>query len=301
MMSMRHAPPPLSDFLTHDALDALLARARDEDLGPKGLDVTSRYCIPPDLDETGWLRSRAAGRLAGLAVLPQIAAIYDAKLSVTLETTDGCVVQSNETVARLDGPLRSMLAMERIALNLLGHLSGIATLTGQFVEAVSHTHAAILDTRKTLPGLRALEKYAVACGGGVNHRMGLYDAMLIKDNHLAHLPASDLTTELRRAIKAARQEHPELKFIEVEVDDLKQLEAVLTLDVDIVLLDNMTPHQLAQAVALRDARAPAIQLEASGGIDLEQAAIVADSGVDRISVGALTHSPPTLDLGLDLR
>ena len=181
----------------------------------------------------------------------------------------------------------------------LGRLSGIATLTAACVAKCEGTNAKILDTRKTTPTLRGLEKYAVACGGGVNHRMGLYDAVLLKDNHLARVPGKALGDRVAAAVERARREFPSLKFIEVEVDTLDQLEAVLPTGVDIVLLDNMRPATLARAVAMRDEAAPGVALEASGGVTLDTLTELAATGVDRLSIGALTHSAPALDIALD--
>jgi nicotinate-nucleotide pyrophosphorylase (carboxylating) len=191
-----------------------------------------------------------------------------------------------------------LLMMERTALNFLQRLSGIATLTARFVAEVAGTKAVILDTRKTTPGWRALEKYAVRCGGGTNHRFGLYDAVLIKDNHLAWLAEGG--DPIGRAVAAARAGAPKgNKFIEVEVDTLEQLDRALEVGPDIILVDNLGPEKLAEAVRRRDAKAPGILLEASGGVTLETVRGLALTGVDRISVGALTHSAPALDIGLD--
>ncbi len=196
--------------------------------------------------------------------------------------------------------MRDLLAIERVALNLLCHLSGVATLTAQYVAKCKGTKAGIYDTRKTLPGLRGLQKYAVACGGGRTHRIGLYDAVLIKDNHLAGTPISKLAEMLTKSAGQARRLTPGLQFVEVEVDTLDQLCEVLKAPVDIVLLDNMRPSLLQQAVTMRDATAPKIELEASGGVNLDTVAEISRTGVDRISVGALTHSAPSLDIGLDI-
>jgi nicotinate-nucleotide pyrophosphorylase (carboxylating) len=205
-------------------------------------------------------------------------------------------------VGQLAGPLRSLLAIERTALNFLQHLSGIATLTATYVSAVQGTRAAIYDTRKTTPGWRFLEKYAVRCGGGINHRFGLYDAVLIKDNHLAWIKdAAGLQARdpFATAIASARKSARPGTTIEIEVDSLGQLELALAAEPDIVLLDNFTPEHVAQAVRLRDTTAPQIKLEASGGVNLASVRALAETGVDRISVGALTHSAPALDLALD--
>jgi nicotinate-nucleotide pyrophosphorylase (carboxylating) len=193
--------------------------------------------------------------------------------------------------------MRSILVAERTALNFLQRLSGIATLTARYAERIVGTPAVLLDTRKTTPGWRLLEKYAVRCGGGTNHRLGLYDGVLIKDNHLAALRHG--TQGVAEAVAAARSQYGQRVPIEVEVDTLEQLDVALTAGPDIILLDNMGPERLRQAIARRDALAPSIRLEASGGVNLDTIAAIAATGIDRISVGALTHSAIALDIGLD--
>lgn len=294
------ATPHLPDFVDDAELDALVTLARREDLGPDGIDVTSELFVPESLVGDAAMVSRAVGKIAGVALLPRVAAAYDPKIAVRIERPDGHAVSPGDSVARFTGPMRSILAMERVALNLVTHLSGVATLTSRFVEKTVGTRASIYDTRKTLPGLRGLQKYAVACGGGRTHRIGLYDAMLIKDNHLAHVRLTELAEALTAAAEKARAQYPGLKFVEVEVDSLDQLERALASSVDIVLLDNMGVDDLREAVSMRDRLAPAIELEASGGVDLHTVEAIARTGVDRISVGALTHSAPHLDLGLDI-
>jgi nicotinate-nucleotide pyrophosphorylase (carboxylating) len=231
----------------------------------------------------------------------------DPRLEWEEQVSEGAVVQPGQAVAAIHGPARSLLTSERTLLNFLGRLSGVATLTRAYVEKVAGTKARIYDTRKTTPGWRRLEKYAVRTGGGWNHRLGLFDAVLIKDNHLA-LGASrgESAYTPAQAVRRARQlneagiaSQAAPLVIEVEVDTLEQLEGVLPARPDIVLLDNMRPDVLREAVARRDALAPGVQLEASGGIDLESVADVARTGVDRISVGALTHSAVWFDVGLD--
>ena len=292
--------PHLDRYTEPAALDALIAQTRREDLGPGELDITSVAFIPAELRGSAEMIARQPGRLAGLALLPRIAAAYDPSVNVDLVRADGNAVAPGESVARLAGSMQSILAIERVALNFATHLSGIASLTARFVEKTEGTRARIYDTRKTLPGLRALQKYAVACGGGQTHRVGLYDAMLIKDNHLAHVPLSRLADTLSEAVRQARQAQPSLNFVEVEVDTLEQLQNVFGTGIDIVLLDNMVPDQLREAVHLRDRLAPRVELEASGGVNLQTVEAIARTGVDRISVGALTHSAPSLDLGLDI-
>jgi nicotinate-nucleotide pyrophosphorylase (carboxylating) len=210
------------------------------------------------------------------------------------------MLRRGDVIAKLTGSLRSILTIERVALNFLTHLSGIATLTRHYVAGVQDTSAKIYDTRKTLPGLRGLEKYAVTCGGGYSHRIGLYDAVLVKDNHLAHVPAKKLQASLGKAITKARRAEPPPDFIEVEVDTLEQFRQVLACKVDVILLDNMTNTQLRKAVQLRNKNAPQIQLEASGGVTMQTVSKIASTGVDRIAVGAITHSAPALDIALDI-
>ena len=242
----------------------------------------------------------AAGRVAGVKVAADMAKRVDQLLCVEFVKHDGDPVAPGDTVLRITGPHCSVLTAERTMLNVLTHLSGIATLTGQFVDAVAGTAAKIYDTRKTIPGYRALAKYAVRCGGGFNHRMGLHDAVLIKDNHLAGMPGDNLPARLHAAIAAIHRQPTPPAFIELEVDTLDQLDAALTVPgIDIVLLDNMPPDQLRAAVARRDQRQLNLILEASGGIDLTTVRAIAETGIDRIAIGAITHSAPTLDLGLD--
>jgi nicotinate-nucleotide pyrophosphorylase (carboxylating) len=235
-------------------------------------------------------------------VLPSLIQIYDPSIELEAYCKDGDRVKLSGDIARLSGPYPSILALERTSLNLLTHLSGIATLTARYVKEVKGTKAQICCTRKTHLGLRGLEKYAVHCGGATSHRMGLYDAVLWKDNHLAHFSSSleELEKGIREAAEQARKRYPKLKFIQVEVDSLEQLEYVLRCPVDMVLLDNMSCASLEKAVWMRNETAPRILLEASGGVYLPTLSAVAKTGVDRISVGALTHSAPALDIGLDL-
>ncbi len=290
----------LRNFITPAKLRVLLNLAQREDLGAKHDDVTSRLLIPEKRSTTAVMRSRVAGCLAGAALLPAIARLYDRTIRLELHKHDGDLLQSGDTIARFQGPLRSILAVERIALNFCTHLSGIATLTHEYVQQVVGTKAVICDTRKTIPTLRELAKYAVVCGGGQSHRMGLYDAVLVKDNHLAHLSPDEYPVALSTMIAQARRIKPTLQFIEIEVDRLEQLERVLPCQPDIVLLDNMPPKVLQQAVNLRNRLAPNVLLEASGGVNLRTVKSIARTGVERISVGAITHSAPALDLGLDI-
>lgn len=280
--------------------DLILQRGLAEDLGTAG-DITSSACIPANARGRARLVARQTGVVAGLPMLARLAGLYGQGLEISLVAVDGAV-QQGEVLAQWEGPVRTLLACERLALNFLARLSGVATLTARYGQAVSETRARICDTRKTTPGWRHLEKYAVRVGGGVNHRIGLFDAVLIKDNHLAALAALE-PQPVTAAVRRCRQAAAAQTTIELEVDSLAQLEIALGGQAaeipDIVLLDNMGPEQLAAAVRRRDERAPTVLLEASGGITLANVAAIAATGVDRISIGALTHSAPALDLALD--
>ena len=287
--------PKKTDYQT------LIELARREDLG--GGDVTSNATIPARQQGTGHIVFRQEGILCGMPVVLEVLRQYDEHLQFRQKFQDGEHIKANTVIAEINGPLRSLLAAERVLLNFLQRLSGIATVTARYVEQTVGTPAQILDTRKTTPGWRELEKYAVRCGGGANHRQGLYDAILIKDNHLHALGSGELKEKLSQAVEKIFKHYKELKFIEVEVDDLQQLQTVLGVKgVDIVLLDNMNTDQLRQAVAHRDRMHPSkkVLLEASGNVNLEKVNEIARTGVDRISVGALTHSATGLDIGLDL-
>lgn len=279
------------------ACQRLVDLALAEDLGTAG-DRTSDALIPADVTARAAFVTRSTGVLAGLPVAELVAQSVSGALRFETHTADGQPLTRGTKLATLTGPLRAILAAERTALNFVQRLSGVASLTRRYVDAVAGTRVTVLDTRKTTPGWRLLEKYAVRMGGGTNHRVGLYDGVLIKDNHLAGL--GDPTTAVRRAVELARA-HPGNAglSVEVEVDTQVQLEQALAVRPDIVLLDNMTPDQLRAAVALRDRLAPGVLLEASGGVNLNTVRAVAETGVDRISVGALTHSAPALDVALD--
>jgi nicotinate-nucleotide pyrophosphorylase (carboxylating) len=282
-------------------VEALLAMAIAEDFGQVG-DITSTATIPSQAMGAGRLVARSPGVLAGLPVVERLAAEFELIAQWESYRADGDRLEPGMTVARLAGPMRSLLAMERMALNFLQRLSGIATLTARYVSAIAGTRSAIYDTRKTTPGWRALEKYAVRCGGGLNHRLGLYDAVLIKDNHLAWLAsatAPGATDPILAAIATARANVPAGTIVEIEVDTIDQFDMALRAGPDIILVDNLGPERVAEAVRRRDAVAPGVRLEASGGVTLETVAALAATGVDRISVGALTHSAPALDLALD--
>ncbi len=286
---------------------ALLRRAIREDLGQRG-DLTSKALIPRQAQGEAAVVARNAGIVAGLPAAALAVKLVDPNLIWTSLLAEGQRIEAGQCVARIQGSVRGILAAERLLLNLLSRLSGIATLARRFVEAVAGTRARIYDTRKTTPGWRRLEKYAVRMGGGCNHRTGLYDAILIKDNHLAFGRQADSNGfSPAEAVRLARRwierrvpaEIAARTIVEIEVDSLAQLDEVLSAGPDLILLDNMTPDQLSEAVRRRDAIAPGIELEASGGIQLENILPVAQAGVERISIGALTHSPPALDFGLD--
>jgi nicotinate-nucleotide pyrophosphorylase (carboxylating) len=270
--------------------EAVVRRALEEDLGRAG-DVTTDAIVPADMVAAARIVARAGGRIAGLA--PALSAFrqLDPRIATVVRVPDGDDAAPGATVAEVRGPARPILSAERVALNLLGHLSGIATVTRDIVVAVGDLPARVVCTRKTTPGLRALEKYAVRMGGGFNHRFGLDDAVLVKDNHIA------IAGGVVEAVRRVRRVIGHMVKIEVEVDDLAQLEAVLALGIDAVLLDNMTLEELREAVVL--ARGRAIT-EASGGIRPATAASVAATGVDLLSVGWLTHSAPSLDVALDI-
>jgi nicotinate-nucleotide pyrophosphorylase (carboxylating) len=276
------------------AADTLIGLALSEDLGTGG-DRTSLATIPEAATARAAFVARGAGVVAGLPVAARACRAVSAALSFAPAVPDGTPTARGTVLATVGGPLRAVLAAERTALNFLQRLSGVASLTRKYVEAASGFRAKLLDTRKTTPGWRLLEKYAVRAGGGTNHRVGLYDGILIKDNHLA-----GLNGDVRKAVEAARAFAGNAGLpVEVEVDTLDQLDAALAVRADIVLLDNMTLDQLRAAVARRDAVAPGVLLEASGGVNLTTVRDIAATGVDRISVGALTHSAPALDIGLD--
>lgn len=266
--------------------------------GPTG-DVTSVTTIPGTARGAARFVSRADGVVAGIPVVHMTADRFGLGAWFRPLVSDGDRLSPGTAVAEVFGPMRELLVFERTALNFLQRLSGVASLTARFVAEVAGTGAAILDTRKTTPGWRALEKYAVRCGGGTNHRIGLYDAVLIKDNHLAWLAFLGESDTIGAAVAAARAKAPVGTIVEVEVDNLGQFDRALTALPDIVLVDNLGPGALAEAVRRRDERAPGVRLEASGGVKLATVAALARTGVDRISVGALTHSAPALDIGLD--
>ena len=314
-------PSPVFDSVTEASARTLTRMALDEDLGDRG-DLTCLSTIPAELQATVNIVSRQNGIVSGLPVVPIVFEMLPGSVSWSQRLRDGDPVRRGSILASMTGPVRTLLTGERTVLNFLTHLSGIASRTADFVEQVRGTRAVILDTRKTLPGYRRLQKYAVRCGGGANHRMGLCDGILIKDNHLAArgdsscaaavadarrflntgkslgdsqglcAPASADTRGFAASIDAGAT-------IEIEVDTLTQLRDALNEHPEIVLLDNMPLEMLWNSVTLRDEYSPLTRLEASGGVTLETVRAIAETGVERISVGSLTHSSPALDLGFD--
>ena len=315
-------PALFAELAANGCAKRLIELARDEDLGMTARparpgdagegttsigDITTRACVPPEKQGAADLVAREAGVIAGLAAIPMILEVFGGEMRFEARASDGDRVAAKTIVGVLRGPMDEILELERTMLNLVGRLSGIATRTARFLSAMNAggpVRAGLYDTRKTTPGLRALEKYAVRCGGGKCHRIGLYDAVLIKDNHLAGVAVDEIAEFVAGASRRAREEADcPLSFVEVEVDSLDQFRALLTLPagvVDIVLLDNMGLSRLREAVAMRDAARSRIELEASGGINLETIRGVAETGVDRISTGSLTHSAASLDVALDV-
>lgn len=286
-------PTPMATLapLPAPLIESAIAVALAEDLGLAG-DITTNATIPAEATASADIATRRDGVVAGLQLAEAAFRALDPSITVRIAKSDGARIAAGDVIATITGNARAILTAERVALNYMGRMSGIATLTRRYVDAVAGTRAKIADTRKTTPGLRAFEKYAVRCGGGQNHRTGLFDAVLIKDNHIVAAGG------IERAIEAARATAGHMVKIEVEVDTLAQLDLLLKYKVDAVLLDNMTPAQLEDAVVRVAGRC---LTEASGGVNLETVRAIAESGVDMISVGALTHSAPVLDLGLDFQ
>jgi len=276
---------PPADFL----IEPIVREALAEDFGRAG-DLTSDLLIDPSQKARAVFAARAAGVVSGLITAAIAFRLVDPAIRMNVRVPDGGAIEKGDIIADVEGPARSILSAERVALNFMGHLSGVATATSALVAQTAGTKARIVCTRKTLPGLRILQKYAVRCGGGFNHRFGLDDAVLVKDNHIAAVGG------IENVVSRLKEKLGHMVKVEIEVDTHSQLETALALGVDTILLDNMDPEQLARAVALTDGRAV---LEASGGINLETVRRVAQSGVDYISSGALTHSAINLDIGLD--
>jgi len=270
-------------------IQTFLMQALQEDIG-RG-DMTSIMVIPEAAEATFRFRARQALVVSGVHFVGMLTAIADDRLKFEANVGDGAAMDVGGIIASISGPARSILSMERVALNLIQHVSGIATLTAHYVQAVAGTGVRIVDTRKTIPGLRDMQKYAVRCGGGYNHRMGLDDGVLIKDNHIA------IAGSITKAVEAAREATPLLTKIEVECDTLAQVREAVGTKVDVILLDNMPPDMLREAVALT--KPAGILTEASGNVSLETVRAIAEAGVNVISVGRLTHSAPAVDIGLD--
>lgn len=308
------------EFSPETAADALklVELSLTEDTGSasleSGVDCTTDSIVPHDATASAAFVSRKTGVVSGVEVARLVAEKFAPRVELTCEINDGEVVAPKQTIATLSGPAHDILTIERTCLNFMCRLSGISTLTREFVDLVSGTKAQVLDTRKTTPGWRRLEKYAVACGGGSNHRMGLYDAVMLKDNHLAFFRSQveDDSEIIPKALLQSRKwilDHAstlpngEKTILQLEVDTIDQFEGAIAKSnetiPDIVLLDNMTTEQLTKAVEIRDENAPEVLLEASGGVNLDTIAGIAATGVDRISVGALTHSAINFDIGLD--
>jgi len=289
---------PVFDEQARANAAALIAMALQEDLDDVG-DLTSNGLIDESQHATVAVVVRQPGVVAGLPVMEMVFDELGGHVEIDCFLEDGAAVEAGTTAAKISGPLRTLLTGERTVLNFLTSLSGVSTLTAQFVSAITGTQAKVLDTRKTWPGWRHLQKYAVRAGGGTNHRIGLFDGVLIKDNHLAGWQARGDHGSIADAIKTARAAAPPNIPIEVEVDTLEQFQDALDGGADMVLLDNMSCETLSRAVVMRDELAPEVQLEASGGVNLKTIANIAATGVERISVGALTHSAVALDIAFD--
>jgi nicotinate-nucleotide pyrophosphorylase (carboxylating) len=279
----------LLDWSQYIDIDDFLRAALAEDLGDQG-DLTSDATIAEDASAVAHLAARADGCVSGLGAALRVFELVDANLETLALVHDGDLVEAGNRLATVTGSARSILAGERVALNVLGQLSGVATMTRRIVDCVEGTNAEIIDTRKTVPLMRSLQKMAVVAGGGRNHRMGLYDQVLIKDNHIRAVGTA------AEAVRRARAHVGEDVLVEVEIQNLADLSSVIEAGADLVLLDNMTPDMMRSSVA---AAAGRVRLEASGGISLANVRAVAESGVDRISIGALTHSAAALDVALD--
>lgn len=281
--------PPLPPTV----IEPMVRRALDEDFGNAG-DVTANLLVPETASGTLYFKSRETGVIAGMQAAEMTYNMVDPRMSLTVHMGDGSRVNKGDVIAEVTGPVRSLLMAERAALNFLGRMSGIATLTAKYVEAIKGTQAKIAATRKTTPGLRALEKRAVLAGGGQTHRQSLSDAIMIKDNHIA------LAGGIDKALSAIKSGADHMIAVSVEVDRLEQLKKALPYHPNVVLLDNMGPEKLVEAVAIANAfEGPRPVLEASGGVTLQTVKALAQTGIDIISIGALTHSAPNFDIGMD--
>ena len=291
----------MPDFPPLDSFSTLIDLAKREDLGTG--DVTVALTVPADMTGVGTLYQKSPGVVAGLPIVAHVCRAFNERLTVDAGWNDheGRFADGKLTkLMSIRGPMRSILSAERTLLNFVQRMSGIATATREYVDRVAGTRAKILDTRKTLPGFRALDKYAVRAGGGHNHRIGLYDMVLVKDNHLAQLGLAGWAERLERFIRESRQANPSLP-VEVEVVNVDQFASVIAMNgIDIILLDNMSVDMMRRCVEQRDALRSTVQLEASGGVTLKTVRTIAETGVDRISVGALTHSVTAMDLSLEV-
>jgi nicotinate-nucleotide pyrophosphorylase (carboxylating) len=291
----------MAQHIDQEYLRTMWQRALAED-GVKH-DVTCQIALDEHAAGTAHVRARQPGVLAGRAVLDLIADLYAGRLVVEPKLDDGERMGAGTLIATLAGPLHLLLGIERTLLNFLERLCGVATLTRRFVDAVEGTRAKVYDTRKTIPAWRKLDKYAVHCGGGLNHRLGLHDAVLVKDNHLAGVPLDELAATVHNMMKRIASLDRRPDCVEFEVDTLEQLDEILkVVGIDVVLLDNFTPEQMREAVRRRAAAGLAgrLALEASGNVTLQNVREVAATGVERIAVGAITHSAPALDIGMDI-
>lgn len=293
-------------LMRSEGVTRLIELARDEDLGSPPRDFTGELMFAESDRRSVRLVSRAEGVLAGLACVPRIIEVFTGEheepVSFEALAEDGTAIKPGDALGSFEGSARALVRLERTMLNLVSRMSGIATRTAEFVRSVDGTGVSICDTRKTTPGLRLFEKYSVRCGGGTCHRIGLHDAVLIKDNHIAGLTVFELADTLSKVATEAKSRGGLLRFVQVEVDTLEQFDHVIGLPnglIDIVLLDNMPPVMLRDAVERRNADAPSLLLEASGGVSLDTVRSIAETGIDRISVGGLTHQAVSLDLGLD--
>ena len=281
--------PELPQLMIEEQVRAALL----EDLGRAG-DITSNATIGPERQATAEMNSREAGVISGLPLAEAAFRLINPAIRFEALVADGARVQPGTMIARISGPARGLLSAERVALNYLMHLSGVATHTARFADAIAHTSAKVTCTRKTIPGLRAVEKYAVRCGGGSSHRYGLDDAILIKDNHIA------VAGGIAEALRAAKAFAGHLVRVEIEVDTLEQFQVVLDEGADVCLLNNMGPDTLSQAVAMNRSAGGRITLEASGNVNLDTIKAIAETGVDYISTSKITMAAPTLDIGLDM-
>ena len=276
------------------SVKAIVERALEEDLGPG--DITTDALIPPDIRGLGLMVAKTTGVIAGVGVALEVFRQTDPAVDARVLMADGSEVLPGDVVAEVSGSIAGILKAERVALNFVQRLSGIATATSSYVKAVQGTRANIIDTRKTVPGIRQLEKYAVRVGGGHNHRYNLADGILIKDNHIAALRAQELG--LAEIVSRARENSPHTLRVEIEVESVEEAREALEARADVIMLDNMTPEEMREVVTMAGGRC---LLEASGGINLDTVRAVAETGVDLISVGALTHSVKAMDIGLDMR